>query len=115
MAVFPSISPNFGFEKTHRPNLLVTKMGDGYERRTTFGLPTHADPMTLSVPFENLSENDANTIEDFLAERVKDGESFDFIPPGESQALKFTYKGHKKKINYANLATIQITMQQVFD
>lgn len=115
MATFPSIQPSFGFTKTKKPNVVVAKMGDGYEHRTTLGLPTNSDPMSLSVIFENISETDSDTIETFLTARVADNEAFDFTPPGESASKRFKYEGHTKTIEYANLATISLRMIEVFE
>tara|TARA_Y100000401_G_C8147161_1_gene137763 strand:- start:79 stop:441 length:363 start_codon:yes stop_codon:yes gene_type:complete len=117
MANFDSevnLQPSYGFTKTLKPKTIVIKMGDGYERRTTLGLPTNQDPMIISVDFNNLSETDSDTIETFLAQRVIDNAAFDFTPPNESSSSKFVYEGHSKQIKYPNRADIKITMRQVF-
>ena len=115
MATFPSIEPSYGFSKSFKPKTIIAKMGDGYEHRTTLGLPTNQDPMTISVDFKNLSETDSDTIETFLAARVVDSAAFDFTPPNESSSSKFVYEGHTKQINFPNRADIRITMRQVFE
>ena len=38
MATFPDISPDFGASKSSAPAVRVTKFGDGYEQRVTFGI-----------------------------------------------------------------------------
>jgi len=114
MATFPSIEPSYGFTKTFKPKTIVINLGDGYERRTTLGLPTNQDPMKISVNFKNLSETDSDTIETFLAARAVDNAAFDFTPPNESSSSKFVYEGHTKDINIPNRADIKITMRQVF-
>ncbi len=115
MATFPSIQPSYGFTKTKKPKVVVAKMGDGYEHRISFGLPTNTDPMLLNLSFNNITETEADTIESFLTDRVADNDAFDFVPPGEAAASKFVYKGHKKTIDYPNRATIKLTIEQVFE
>ena len=115
MATFPSIEPSYGFTKTKKPNVVVAKMGDGYEHRTTLGLPTNSDPMMLSVAFNNITETESDTIETFLTERVIDNASFNFTAPGESASKKFKYEGHRKTISIPNRATIILTIKEVFE
>ena len=55
MATFPAITPTYGAQKTSRPNTRMVKFGDGYEHRTVFGLPTHANPKQWSLTW-NVSE-----------------------------------------------------------
>ena len=41
MATFPSITPTYGTTQTVEQKSITTKMGDGYEFRTVFGLPAN--------------------------------------------------------------------------
>ena len=52
MAIFPTtIKPSFTFQKTEKPKVRVTKLGDGFEQRVVFGLPTQLDPNVFDVNF----------------------------------------------------------------
>ena len=113
MATFPSITPTYGIQKTSQPNFRKQQLGDGYEKRLSYGL--NQNPKTFNLTFE-VSETDADTIETFLDARASNNmESFDFTPPGESSSSKFVCEGWSKSIPYLNRATIQATFRQVFE
>ena len=78
--------------------------------------PRSASIKTLkvySLTFE-VSETDADTIEDFLDARGG-VESFDFTPPGDTSTSKYICRDWNKSIPYLNRATIQATFEQVFE
>ena len=110
MATFPSITPTYGTQKTSQPNVRIAQFGSGYSQRTTFGL--NQNPKIYSLTFE-VSETDADTIEDFLDARGG-VENFDFTPPGDSSG-KYICRQWNKSIPYLNRATIQATFEQVFE
>ena len=110
MANFPSITPTYGIQKTSQPNVRIAQFGSGYSQRTTFGL--NQNPKVYNLTFE-VSETDADTIEDFLDARGG-VENFDFTPPGESSG-KYICREWSKSIPYLNRATIQVTFEQVFE
>jgi phage-related protein len=110
MANFPSIAPTYGVQKTSAPNVRIAQFGSGYSQRTTFGL--NQNPKTYNLTFE-VSETDADTIEDFLDARGG-VEKFDFTPPGDSSG-KYICRNWSKSIPYLNRATIQVTFEQVFE
>ena len=112
MAVFPSITPTYGVQKSSAPVTRKVQFGDGYEQRLTFGL--NQNPKSFSLTFE-VSETDADTIETFLDARAVDNASFDFTPPGEGSSSKFVCEQWTKSIPYLNRATIQTTFRQVFE
>ena len=111
MATFPSITPTYGIQKTSEPNVRIAQFGSGYSQRTTFGL--NQNPKVYNLTFE-VSETDADTIEDFLDARGG-VENFDFTPPGESSSTKYICRNWSKSIPYLNRATIQATFEQVFE
>jgi phage-related protein len=111
MATFPSIEPTYGTQKTSAPNVRIAQFGSGYSQRTTFGI--NQNPKTYNLTFE-VSETDADTIEDFLDARGGT-ENFDFTPPGESSSTKYICRNWSKSIPYLNRATIQATFEQVFE
>ena len=55
MATFPSITPTYGTTQTVEQKGLVTKLGDGYEFRTVFGLPANKRLHVVNLTF-NISE-----------------------------------------------------------
>ena len=113
MATFPSITPTYGTQKISKPKFLNVQLGDGYENRLTFGL--HQNPKSFSLTFD-VSETDADTIEDFLDARAANNmESFDFTPPGETSSSKFVCESWSKSMPYLNRASIQATFRQVFE
>ena len=111
MATFPAITPTYGIRKTSQPNVRIAQFGSGYSQRTTFGL--NQNPKVYNLTFE-VSETDADTIEDFLDARGG-VENFDFTPPGESSSTKYICRNWSKSIPYLNRATIQATFEQVFE
>jgi len=111
MASFPAITPTYGIQKRSSPNVRIAEFGSGYSQRTTFGI--NQNPKSYTLTFE-VSETDADTIEDFLDARGG-AEHFDFTPPGESSSSKFICRDWSKSIPYLNRATIQATFEQVFE
>jgi phage-related protein len=112
MAIFPSITPTYGLQKSSTPNVRTVRFGDGFEKRLTFGI--NQNPKVYSLTFE-VSETDADTIETFLDARAADNGAFDFTPPGEGESSKFVCEQWTKSIPYLNRATIQATFRQVFE
>ena len=51
MAVF-NFTPTYGLRKKSKPKKIIQKLGDGYEHRTLFGLPTNQDPKEYDLTFE---------------------------------------------------------------
>ena len=114
MATFPSINPKYGQQKRSAPNTRTVRFADGYEHRILFGLAQHQNPKVFNLTFE-VSESDADVIENFLDARANDSDSFTFTPPGESSASEFVCENWSKSIPYNNRATIQATFREVFE
>ena len=114
MATFPSITPTYGQQKRSQPNTRTVRFADGYEHRILFGLAQHQNPKIFNLTF-NVSETDADTIENFLDARANDSTSFDYQPPGEASSSKFVCETWNKSIPYLNRATIQATFREVFE
>jgi len=113
MATFPDISPDFGASKSSAPAVRVTKFGDGYEQRVTFGI--NQNPKEWRLRFVNITEANSDTIEDFLDARAADAASFDWSPPDETDTYKWVCDSWNKTIPSAGLATIEATFRQVFE
>lgn len=103
MAIFPTtIKPSFTFQKTEKPKIRVTKLGDGFEQRVVFGLPTQLDANVFDVNFKHITHQEARTIDAFLKSQALLGASFTFTPETESiSATSVT-------LNIANGSTIGV-------
>tara|TARA_Y100000114_G_scaffold146872_1_gene158036 strand:- start:359 stop:730 length:372 start_codon:yes stop_codon:yes gene_type:complete len=109
-----NFAPDFGLVKTNTASTVVVKLGDGYEHRTTVGL--NQNPKVFNLTYKNISEADADILTNFFDLREQDGDSITYQIPTESVSMKFVLQGtYNKKVNYANLATVQVTFRQVFD
>jgi len=115
MATFPSIDVSLGAQKTSKPKMRVVQFGDGYEQRLLYGIPEHMNPKEWSLSWENITEAQADTIEDFLNARAVDGASFDWTPPDEATAYKWVCLDWSKQFVQCTLRTINATFRQVFE
>ena len=88
MATFPDIQSSFPFIKKEQPKIRVTKLGDGYENRVIFGLPTQQNPNNLNLTYKNITHEEAKTIDAFLKSQSLLGASFNFTPPLEGSSVK---------------------------
>ena len=84
MATFPDIEPSFSVKKEQAPIDKIVRFADGYEHRLIFGIPNNQNPRQYSLKWENITEEEADTIDYFLQERAFDKASFDYAPPRES-------------------------------
>ena len=111
MATFPSITPTYGAQKTSAPNVRIAQFGSGYSQRTTFGL--NQNPKEWNLTWE-VSEADADTIEDFLDARGG-VEAFEWTPLDSATEYKWICQQWDKSIPYLDRATINATFRQVFE
>ena len=91
MASFPNIEPSYSVRKKQQPFVRVVRFSDGYEHRLMMGLPSHQNPREYTLRWENITEEEANTIDYFLQERAFDQASFDYAPPREDFIKTGTY------------------------
>lgn len=110
---FPAIPPTYGAQKTNEPKIKEVQFGDGYEQRVTFGL--NQNPVTWDLSWENIAKNQADAIDSFLSLRAVDGASFNWVPPEDTLAYRWTCKSWRKSIPYKGRATINATFRQVFE
>ena len=108
MATFPNIEPSFSVRKEQNPITKVVRFADGYESRVGFGIPNHQNPRQYSLKWDNITEEEADTIDYFLQERAFDKASFDYAPPRESFTKTGTYQQSSTTI------TITISNHRLF-
>ena len=113
MATFPSITPTYGAQKRSNPKVKVVQYGDGYQQRIRFGAINN-DPKSWSLNWDNITETDSDTIENFLVARGA-AETFDWTPPDESTAYKWVCSSWAKTIPYTGRSNISATFTQVFE
>ena len=112
MATFPDFDPQYSATKRSQPNLRITQFGDGYQKRTTFGL--NQDPKVWALTF-NLKDSDADTIETFLENEAKNGTSFDWSPPDESTSYKWICRSFSREMFESDRSRITASFEQVFE
>ena len=108
MATFPDIEPSFSVKKEQAPLTRVVQYADGFEQRLMFGLPTNQNPRKYNLKWENITEEEADTIDYFLNERAFDKATFDYAPPREAFTKTGTYSQSSTTIS------ITITNHRLF-
>ena len=108
MATFPSIEPSFSVKKIQAPITKAVSFADGFEQRLMFGLPTNQNPRKYNLTWENITEEEADTIDYFLNERAFDKATFDYAPPREAFTKTGTYSQSSTTV------TITITNHRLF-
>lgn len=83
---FPSIEPIYAITKDSSPLKGKTQLGDGYQKRVSFGLNTIKPVWSVEWA---VSPEDASTINLFLKDRAMDGEWFYWAPPDSDVPLKW--------------------------
>jgi len=112
MATFPAVEPSYQIEKRSNPVVKTARFGDGYEQRIQFGI--NQNPKEWSMVWNNISESESDTIENFL--NARGGvESFDWTPPDETTAYKWVCQEWRKRIDVPTRATLTATFRQVFE
>ena len=111
MASFPTtVNPTYGLTKTSKPKICIAQFGSGYSQRSTFGI--NQNLKVYKLKWENISEADADEIEDFLDARAG-VEHFDYTPPRESASKKLICRDWSKTITFVDRATINATFEEV--
>ena len=108
MATFPSIEPSYSVKKEQKPITRTVSFVDGFEQRLMFGLPNFQNPRKYNLRWENITEEEADTIDYFLQERAFDKATFDYVPPREAFTKTGTYSQSSTDI------TISITNHRLF-
>ena len=115
MATFPDVAVSYGAQKSSAPKTRTIQFGDGYQQRILEGIPSHMNPKEWQLTWDNITETDADTIEDFLDARAEDSASFDWSPPDETDTYKWICPEWSKAIPYSGRATVTARFIQVFE
>ena len=105
-------TPDFGAQKSSRPNVRIAQFGSGYSQRTTFGL--NQNPKSWSLTWSAVSNSNADAIEAFFDAR-NGVESFDWTPIEESTEYQFICKEWQRTHVYADINQITATFEHVFE
>ena len=108
MATFPAIEPSYSVSKQQNPITRTVSFVDGFEQRLMFGLPNLQNPRKYNLRWENITEEEADSIDYFLQERALDKATFDYVPPREAFTKTGTYSQSSTDI------TITITNHRLF-
>lgn len=112
MATFPNYKPVYAATKKNQPKATTTSLGDGYIHRVTFGL--NQNPKSWELTF-NLSEAEADEVEDFLDARAFDTDTFSWTPPGSAVQLKWTCESWNRELFDYDRSKITATFVQKFE
>lgn len=110
MATF-TYTPDFSAAYEVKPNVRVSKFGDGYEQRQANGINTQPKGWTLK--FSLRSDTEANAITTFL-ETAGAVNSFDYTDIN-SVAGKYVCRSWRRTKDKYNLNTIDCQFEQVFE
>jgi phage-related protein len=104
-------TPSYGLQADYKPNVLVTKFGDGYEQRVGEGI--NLVPQNWKLGFDNISTATADAIIDFLV--GKSGlTAFTWTPKGGTEIKVVCRSWTKTYINVAS-RSVSCLFEQVFE
>lgn len=110
MAVF-TFTPDFGASYEIKPNVRVTKFGDGYEQRQSNGLNTK--PKTWSLKFSLRTDAEAGAITSFFDEQEAVS-SFDWTDINGATG-KYVCRSWNSVKENNNLNTVTANFDQVYE
>lgn len=110
MATF-TFTPDYGASFEVKPNVRVSRFGDGYEQRQANGLNTM--PKSWSLRFSLRTDSEASAIEAFLATQAAVS-NFDWTDINGA-AGKYVCRGWQRSKDRYNLNTITATFEQVYE
>ena len=107
-----SYVPEFGANKSKKPDVKVVKFGDGYESRIKSGL--QRAPAVWALTFANRELTDGNAIEAFF--EARDGsEAFLWTPPDASSPITVVCREWQKQIVKGTYVSIVCQFDEVFE
>jgi phage-related protein len=104
--------PTIGTAKQVTPATLMTGFGDGYIQRVADGINHLRD--NLDATWENLTTEEANTLETFLRARGAH-EAFEWTPPREAVAKVWICQSYTRTYVDPTHDTMTLKLIQVFD
>jgi len=110
MATF-TYTPDFGASYELKPNVRVTKYGDGYQQRQANGLNTQ--PKNWTLKFSLRTDAEANAITSFLS-TAGGVNSFDWTDVDGYSGKYVCHSWSRSKDRY-NLNSISCAFEQVFE
>lgn len=112
----PSFTWEPDFEATNTPtvNMIEHQFGDGYSQRQAIGMNPRKNNWSFNFAKRPMDEGLA--IKNFLDAR-NGVESFDFIPPGETQAIKVVCKTGQwsYRIVQGMFMSLSVKFEEVFE
>lgn len=105
-------TPDFGAQKSSRPNVRIAQFGSGYSQRTTFGI--NQNPKTWNLRWTASSNSNADAIEAFFDARGGI-QAFEWTPIQDSTAYKWICREWQRTHVYADINEITATFEQVFE
>lgn len=112
MEIFPAYQPVYSATKKSDPIVRSSVLGGSYQHRTSFGINQNRKEWSLTF---NLSESDANIVEQFLDLHAEPQKAFAWIPPNESSYYKWICPSWSREFADLDRSLITVTFRQVFD
>lgn len=110
---FPNIPPDYGLSEESEPKVREAKFGDSYSQRITFGL--NQDPKVWPLSWTNITTAEADQIKNFLNDRAKTWQSFDWQPPEDTNTYRWICRKWNRRLTTYNRWTVTATFEQVFE
>lgn len=112
MEIFPAYQPVYSATKKSDPIVRSSVLGGSYQHRTSFGINQNRKEWSLTF---NLSESDANIVEQFLDLHAEPQKAFAWIPPNESSYYKWICPSWSREFADLDRSLIAVTFREVFD
>ena len=108
----PPVEPSVTSSKSVKAKVLTADFSDGYTVRAVDGL--NSISVTMSLRWQILSIDDADTIEAFLEDH-EGAEAFYYTIPREDSPRKFTCEEWTRSYDNPLNETLTATFKEVFD
>ena len=113
MANFPTtVAPSYNLTISKAPLVRIAQFGSGYSQRSKLGI--NNNPKTISLSWRNITEANADEMDDFLDARGG-YENFDYTVSGESSSSKHICREWRKTIPVIGRANLQAVFEEVFE
>ena len=110
---FPTtVAPSYNLTISKAPLVRIAQFGSGYSQRSKLGI--NNNPKTISLSWRNITEANADEMDDFLDARGG-YENFDYTVSGESSSSKYICREWRKTIPFIGRANLQAVFEEVFE